>query len=746
MSIFQRTSNEFEPSTAGPVDANYRLGALDVVAVILTGQVELAHTLEVTRDGFIVIPQVGQVFVANLTVEQATKVVVQKLRASYRGVGTEADALTKVYVGVARLRTIQVFVVGDVVAPGSYQVSAAGTALTALYAAGGPTLTGSMRNIGVRRAGKNLAQLDVYDYLLRGDNSNDVRLETGDVVFVPPVGSRVALTGLVQRPAFYELRGAETLTNLIQMAGGLRPEASARRMQISRVLPPAERRAAGRERVIIDVDSATIAMGRDVPLQPHDRVSVSAVAARVRQRINVSGAVWAPAEVSFIPGMRLLDAVAAAGGLRDDAIKSEYRILRLETDERRRLIRVSAERSAEEANPILQDEDEVHVFGAAEFRASRFVTIGGAVRSAKRIAWVEGMTLRTAIMEAGGLEEWALLSSAEIARYPESRDSGKLASLIKVSLDSTYLLDRDAQGRYLGPPGLPATSGRQAEYALLPYDHVNILSQPEWVEGGSVSLSGEIRFPGSYAIANRSERLSDLVRRAGGITTRAYLLGAVLTRPVDPETRAARAKALDQVRRDRAYGIALEKLKASALLRSSDGSAAATSGVDAAGGEQVAALTAALGGGDDASERVTVDLAEVLRRPGSRTDFVLRPGDRLVIPEHRPEVSVRGMVGNPTTLSLIAGADVTYYVNKSGGTTRNGDLYRSFVIQPDGQVDAYVRHLFWPDVKPVPLAGATIVVPPRDAEVSVPNTTLPLVLSALASLATAAVAIVTLSK
>src|SRR4051812_6048202 len=223
LETFRRTSTRFQPVQSGPVDENYRLGSGDVLVLILTGDVEQAYTLTVNREGFIVIPQVGQVYVANQTLAQLDDQLYSRLRRVYSGIQRSPDARTKFQVSVARLRNIQVFVVGDVVRPGAYQVSSAGTVLTALYAAGGPSANGSFRNVQVRRGGKLVDSLDIYDYLLHGINSSDVRLQSGDVVFVPVHRGFVKVAGEVTRPALYELLPEETLRDLIAFAGGVGP-------------------------------------------------------------------------------------------------------------------------------------------------------------------------------------------------------------------------------------------------------------------------------------------------------------------------------------------------------------------------------------------------------------------------------------------------------------------------------------------------------------------------------------------
>jgi protein involved in polysaccharide export with SLBB domain len=548
--MFSERTTQFAPNLAGPVDDSYSLGPGDELVLILTGDVEAAYTLDVTREGFVVIPQVGQLHVANLTLGQLRELLYTRLGRVYSGVHRGANASTKFSVSVARLRTNQVFVVGDVARPGSYRVSSAGTALTALYAAGGPTENGSLRRIEIRRGGQVVDTLDVYDYLLRGDASHDARLQSGDIVFVPVHGARVRIVGEVVRPATYEMTGGETLADLILAAGGYSPDASRERVQIERILPPAQRAEGGRDRVVMDIvaqrgsgeaeqrapgggadddsngaDAATATNGARIPntsagdpldraamavsLAAGDVVRVFPVTTRIRNRITVAGDVWAPGQQGFTPGMRLSDAIERSGGTKPDVYLGQILVTRLLPDSTRIQLRSSFRDStgAVAKDFELNEDDEIRVFSVAEFRPLRWVSISGAVRKSGRVRYREGMTLRDLVLLAGGLEQSAYLNEAEIARLPENRSAGVTAHTIRVPLDSTYLFERDAGGKYLGPPGIPAPESKAPEVELQPYDNILILRQPNWDLQRTVVITGEVKFPGRYSLMSKKERL-----------------------------------------------------------------------------------------------------------------------------------------------------------------------------------------------------------------------------------------------
>ncbi|MEX2181712.1 MAG: SLBB domain-containing protein [Gemmatimonadaceae bacterium] len=692
LALFRNATSEFLPTLDGPVDANYRLGPGDQLVLILTGQVELAHTLDVTREGFIVIPQVGQLSVANLTMEQLENLLYQRLPRSYSGVRRGADAPTRFTVTVSRLRAIQVYVTGDVVRPSSYRISSAGTAMTALYAAGGPTESGTLREVVVRRAGHVVATLDVYDYLLRGDNSGDTHLENGDVVFVRTHGPRVRVAGEVLRPATYELKAGETLRDALRSAGGFRATAAVQRIQVQRIVPPAERQPGGRDRSVIDVAGAgpTVNDFPALEMTGGDVVHVFAVTDRVRNRINVTGNVWAPGAQAVAPGLLLSGAIRAAGGLKPDTYLGTVLVSRLRPDSTREQLRATLRDTtgAVVTDFVLQEDDEIRVFSISEFRPDRYVAIGGAVQNGGRFAWRDGMTLRDLVLLAGGLREGAYLNEAEVARLPLNRASGVTATTVRVALDSSYLAEYAAGRAYPVVPGLPSPApGSAPEVMLQPYDNVLILEQPDWQLQRTVTLTGEVRFPGRYALKSKDERISDLIRRAGGLTAEADPDGAIFTR-----------------------------------LRASASFAAEVS--DAEG-----------------STRVGIDLARAISRPSSDDNLTLTEGDALAVPFRRTTVEIRGLVNAPTAIAVDRGRPLTYYVRAAGGSTALGDAKKAYVIQPNGKIEARRRFLLVFPLEPTPRAGATVVVPEREERVPATErvATVALIAQTLASLVAIAV-------
>jgi polysaccharide biosynthesis/export protein len=654
LALFKRSTTLFQPALSGPVDDNYRLGPGDGLVLILSGDVELGHELTVSREGFIAIPQVGQLYVANLTLRQLEDLLYARLGRVYSGVRRGPAATTRFTVTVARLRTVQVFVTGDVARPGSYQISAAGTALTALYAAGGPTANGSFRRIDIRRAGQLVDSLDLYDYLLRGDNRHDVRLETGDVIFVRVRQTPVKMAGKVVRPAIYELTEGETLRELLQAAGGFEPDALRRRVQIDRILPPRERGRGGRDRVVIDLasDQFTDGLGPAFRVEPGDSVTVFAVADRRRNVVNVAGPVWTPGPVGFTPGMKLSEAIRLAGGPKPDVFVGPVLVTRLLPDSTRVQLRATlADSTGALVDDIaLLEDDQITLFSRTAFRPLRYVAVTGAVRKPGRLPYRDGMTLRDALLQVNGLTEDALLTEAEVARLPDdtSRAGGRVATSFRVPLDSTYLFERGPDGRYLGPPGLPAPRSGATEVTLRPYDNILVLRQPDWELQRTVVIAGQIRYPGKYALLTKTDRVTDLITRSGGLTKEAYPTGIQFFRSAD---RAG---------------------------------------------------------------RIGIDLPQAIKDPKNRDNLILVGGDSIFIPEYIPVVYVYGSVNAPQSVSYNPGKSIDYYIGAAGGFHRDADKNRAYVTQPTGKVQSIQRHFLFPDGKPRPLAGAVVFVPERD--------------------------------
>src|SRR5690625_4910678 len=500
LDIFRRVSTEFEPVVTGPVPSNYRLGPGDVLVLVITGDTELVHTLEVTREGYILIPQVGQVYVASLTMAHLREALYDRLGQVYSGIKRGEEATTRFDITVARVRMNQVYVVGEVARPGSYQVSAVGTVLNALYLAGGPTERGNFRRVEVRRRGEVVSTFDLYDYLLRGDTGNDIALEEGDLIFVPVHGTRASVRGAVIRPATYELKEGETLADLIEAAGGFTPEAALERISISRIAPPGKRKREAPNRIVVDIplEDEMEFKATPFPIEPGDEVVVFELPEDTGSYVELEGNVYLPGTFGWREGLRLSHLIRLAGGLKPATYAGAAHIDRLDPrDQTRKIIevRLPADSGAPMPDDILLEEyDIVTIYGREEFRAARTVTIAGMVNEPGTFEYREGMTLRDLVLMARGLSDGALLDSAEIARLPADRSGGRLAERLKVPLDSTYLFE-PGETSYRFLPGTEVASRESEEIPLEPFDHVLIFKQPEFTLHRMVEITGEVAYP-----------------------------------------------------------------------------------------------------------------------------------------------------------------------------------------------------------------------------------------------------------
>jgi protein involved in polysaccharide export with SLBB domain len=653
LDFFRNNTTQFDPNLSGPVDANYRITPGDRLVLVLTGDVEASYTLDVTREGFVVIPNgVGQIWVNNLTLAELENVLYSRLGRVYSGVRRGAGATTHFYITPARLASNQIFVTGDVVRPGSYRISSAGTALSALYAARGPTDNGSLRSVLIRRGGAAVDTLDVYDYLLNGNAAHDVRLTNSDLVFVPIHGPRVRIVGEIARPATYEIKAGETLADALRFAGGFTATAARRRVQIDRIVPPAQRTLGGRDRIVTDIvsDQFINGTGPSIPVLDGDVIHVFSVTSRVRNRIYVRGDVWSPGSQGLAPGMRVSDALRLAGGVKPDVYLGQVLISRTLPDSSKLQLRATLrDTTGAVIDDIpLQEDDEIRVFSTSEFRPTRYVAINGAVHKSGQFPYREGMTVRDLVLLAGGLDQSAYLNEAEIARLPVNRNGGVTATTFRVPLDSSYIFERGPDGKYLGPPGLPAPSGPNPDVTVEPYDNILILRQPNWELQRTAVIAGEVKYPGRYTLTTKSEKITDLIKRAGGITPDGYANGVVFYRTHN--------------------GVG----------------------------------------------RIGIELPDVLRNPKSLDNLPLQDGDSLYIPRYNAVVNVQGAVNSPVSVTWTPGRTIDYYIRAAGGPSRKADVKRAYVTQPNGKVDSRQSRFLLPDGVPKPKAGSTVFVPERD--------------------------------
>ena len=516
--LFQYPKSSFEPALNMPTSPNYVLGPGDELLLTIWGETQLFSQLVISREGNIVIPNAGPVPAQGVTVEALKARLLKRLSSFYSGLRNGGpDANTWLDVSIGKLRTIQVFVLGEVKKPGGYAISSMSTSFLALYLAGGPNINGSLRSIEVRRNNKTISTIDFYDYALKGDKSKDVSLQDGDVVFVNTIGNRAALAGNVIRPAIYELKPDETLKDLFYMAGGLQFIAYFDRFHVDRIIPFTERKLYAKNILDLDVrfSSAEDLLNSNFKLENGDIVTVFQINDFLQNRVTIAGNVKKPGVFALRSGMRVRDLILDADSLITDTFGDRADLIRILPNFRKQNLPFNltlAMQGDAVQNLELEREDSVIIYKQKYFFPEQTVSIAGAVRNPGTYIRTEKMTAADLVVLAGGLTESASKQSWELAKLDTSR-LGALSIVRKFDVDENYWDDQKGQPIYLED-----------------FDHLMVPSNPKFNKRRIVTITGYVMYPGSYALQEENEKLSSIMKRTGGLRPGAYLEGATIIR------------------------------------------------------------------------------------------------------------------------------------------------------------------------------------------------------------------------
>ncbi len=685
--LFESREATFDSPSTGPVPPDYVLGPGDSVRIQLFGKENGTYEQEVSRDGILELPELGPITVAGLTFSE--------FRADVNHRVSEMLIGTQVSVTMGALRTLRVFVLGDAKRPGSYVVDGLATISSALYSSGGISQVGSLRHVQLKRGGRVIEEFDLYDLLLEGNTSADHRLQPGDVVFIPPVGKMVGVGGSVQRPAIYEVRSDERVADVIRYAGGLAPEAFAAGARLERI------DAAGERRILsIDLSHKD---GQATKLKAGDTLLVPEVLPDLKNTVVLSGHVQRPGPHQWFGGMRLTDVIKSPSELKP-GVDDNYVLIRREETRGRPIEVLSADLAAAFANPEgaenirMEPRDTVYVFGLSFGRQriieplldelqlqssynapARMVEVAGNVRAPGAYPLETGMRISDLIRAGGRLSEEAYTLKAELTRY----------SVVDGEYRATDISDVDLAAILRGDSA--------ADIILTEHDHLSITRVPEWEDAWSVTLQGEVRFPGEYRI-RRGETLREVLERAGGLTDQAFPEGAIFLR-----------ESLRQREQEQIDTLA-NRMEAD-LISLSLSSLETTGSQALATGENLLTQlrdTEAVG-------RLVIDL-EHLASGDARYDLArsveLRNGDKLLVPKQSQEVTVIGETQLNTSHLYREGLTRDDYIELSGGLTRRADKKLIYVVRASGAVVSS-RGSRWlgrggsSEIRP----GDTIVVP-----------------------------------
>ncbi|MHA4894096.1 SLBB domain-containing protein [Pedobacter sp. PWIIR3] len=662
--LFSNSNISFEPNVRMATPKNYIIGPDDQLLIDLSGDNDVNYNLKVSPDGTIRLQYVGPVAVGGLSIEQATAKIKSSLAATYPSL---RSGRTNVAVNLGNIRSIKVTLLGEVVKPGSYTLSSLSTVFNALNASGGPNSNGSFRKIQVIRNNKVVSTIDVYDFLLNGIQKGNVRLQDQDVVNIPVYQSRVEITGEVKRPALFEVLSTENLADVIRFAGGFSDKAYTAQIKVLQ--------NTNKERSITDVPAESFnAYG---PLNG-DKYVVERILDRFANRVEISGAVFRPGQFELDNGLTLKGLITKADGLTEDAFLNRGYINRLNADNSPSLISFDVAKILDgtEADIKLQREDKITISSIFDLRDEYKVSIQGEVRSPGSFEYGDNMSLEALIQMAGGFKEGATPNRIEISRRVRNSDalskSALSAELFTVNVDQNLKLIGDT-------------------FILKPYDIVSVRSSTGYEVQRQVKVEGEVLYPGIYTISSKNERLSDLIKRAGGLTPSAYVEGASLKRPGPAAVNTANKNAIDTKEEEERKLLNLKRLQQSGAK-------------DNLGSEISQKVIT--------SDLVGIDLERIIRKPGSRFDLLVEEGDILRVPKQLQTVKVTGEVLSPNSIVYSPRMTFKQYINGAGGFTFNAYKRGAHIKYANGSVQAANKFLFinnYPKVLP----GAEILVPKK---------------------------------
>ncbi|MEN0053961.1 MAG: SLBB domain-containing protein [Mucilaginibacter sp.] len=663
--IFKNKNNSFEPNLKVATPVNYIVGPDDQLNISVYGSSVVNWKLEVSPEGNINIPGVGILNVGGKTIETATSLIKSKLSASNYAIGRG----TSVQVSLGNIRSIKVIMVGQLLRPGTYTLSSLSTVFNALYAAGGPTENGSLRQIEVIRDNHIIRHLDVYDFLVKGSQKDNISLRDQDVVRVPSYRTRVELSGQVKIPALFEVVPGESLQDILGYAGGFTDSAYTARIKVSQI--------SDQQRKLTDVIEDDYK--NYIPLRG-DKYFIQSILNRFENRVTITGAVFRPGEYELQKGLTLNKLIENAAGLKEDAFMDRGTITRLKADNSKEMISFNIKDVMSKSVSIpLQREDSVYVASIFDLRNKYLITINGSVRKPGTMAFSENMKVEDLILKSGGLTEGASPKRIEVARRINNSDphskSSKVAEVFSIDIDSKLKLD-------------------SINFVLQPFDIVSVHNLPGYQKQRTVKIEGEVLYPGSYTISKKDEKISDLVVRAGGLTASADVEGGSLKRD------NIAILGVDKTKADTA-AIEKERLEQVKRLKRDD----KISGKDSDS-------TAFKEQEQPRNNYVGIDLTKILKSPGSKIDLLLEDGDVVRVPKQQQVVRVNGEVLYPSAVVYIKSKSFNDYVLNAGGYSPKAFKKGAYVVYPNGTVKGTRKILFFnnhPNVKP----GSEIYVPKK---------------------------------
>jgi len=711
--LFKNQKLTFEPKLNIPTPANYILGTYDELIIDLSGLYEANYRLKVSPDGSVRIPAIGLVKVSGQTIEAASSNIKNRMSKIYTGVGSGE---THINISLGNIRSIQITVVGEATHPGTYTLPSLATAFNALYACGGPGEMGSMRDIKVIRRGKVLANIDMYRFLVDGIATDNIALQDEDVVKIEPYQKRITITGAIKHIAIFEALQGETLQDLIRFAGGFTENASKFIITAFRLTE--------REKTVVDVSENQFA---SFELKSGDEFKVTTTYDKFDNRVDITGSVMRPGAYAIDPGMNIKQLLAKADGLKDDAYLNMALLYRKVEHSIPEIVgfNLGAILNGKVPDILLQKDDSVRISSLLNYREEEYVTILGAVKAPGKYKLFENISIKELVFKAKGFTEMASTDSVELIRI--IKDPKKLLETNEKTIVLKFHLNKNLN--FINNDG---------EFILQNGDQVIVRTIPGYEEIRMVKVEGEVLQAGTYNILNKTERISDVLKRAGGVTQYAYPAGAYLirTEKTSGVESILRQKMVDNAKRQlqtkSSTSIDAKMLKETGSVENLNEMKKELSGTKSV--EQLLKTEGIVG----------INLKEIMAQPGSKQDLFLEEGDILYVPRELQTVRVLGEVLFPTYVSYSKGLNLGYYISNAGGFSERAQKNKTFVLYANGSAKSTSNFLGFRSYPPIN-PGSHIVVPEKPTELKERVSTAELV-SIMSSIATVAVLVISVFK
>lgn len=679
--VFNSRALTFEPSENLATPQNYRLGPGDEVIIDIWGNSEDHLRQTISPEGSIMISQLGPVYLNGKTIQEANKYIKDSFSRKYAGM---TDAETDIQVTLGQVRTIQVDLMGEVATPGTFRMSPFSSVFHALYRAGGINDIGSLRNIQVLRNGRKIAGIDIYEYLFDGKTTGNIRLQEGDVIIVPPYEQLVSIDGNVKRPMYYELKPGETIKDILNFAGGFTGDAYTEMVRVAR--------QAGTENELYNIEESEYA---NYQLKDGDILSVGTILDRYANRVELKGAVYRPGMFAISDNLSTVSQlIQKADGLTDDAYTDRVLLYREGPNLQLEVMSLDLGKILAGTMPDVQlkRNDMLVISSIHELEERGVLTIDGMVARPGTFPYADNTTLEDLIFQAGGLLEGASTARVDIARRivdpASTAQTQQLSKLYTVSIEN----------------GLAVGEGKG--FKLKPYDVVQVRSSPGYEEQRYVSVRGELLFTGQFVLEKRNERISEIIKRAGGLLDGAYVKGAQLTRELTEDEYLARQ----------------ETLRLAMSNQSSEGDSISLSKIQVS-----------------RNYNVGIDLQKAIANPGSTYDIILQPGDALFVPEEQSTVRISGDVMVPNTVVYEPGKKLKHYIEQAGGYGQNARKGKVFIVYMNGMVARAKKNT---PIEP----GCQIIVPSKPATNGTDWTKILALATSFSSVATMAATITNIFK